>query len=35
MPLSNEDGSLWITYISEIYNFRKLRNELRQVNVQN
>jgi asparagine synthase (glutamine-hydrolysing) len=28
MPMSNEDGSLWITYNGEIYNFRELRSEL-------
>jgi len=27
-PLSNEDGSLWITYNGEIYNYRELRQEL-------
>ena len=28
MPMSNEDGSIWITYNGEIYNFRELRREL-------
>ena len=28
MPMSNEDGRLWITYNGEIYNFRELRREL-------
>jgi asparagine synthase (glutamine-hydrolysing) len=28
MPMSNEDGSLWITYNGEIYNFADLRREL-------
>ena len=28
MPMSNEDGSLWITYNGEIYNFTDLRHEL-------
>ena len=28
MPMSNEDGSLWITYNGEIYNFAELRREL-------
>jgi len=27
-PMSNEDGTLWITYNGEIYNFRELRIEL-------
>ena len=28
MPMSNEDGSIWITYNGEIYNFADLRREL-------
>lgn len=28
MPMSNEDGSVWITYNGEIYNFQALRQEL-------
>lgn len=28
MPMSNEDGTVWITYNGEIYNFRTLRREL-------
>jgi asparagine synthase (glutamine-hydrolysing) len=27
-PLSNEDGTVWITYNGEVYNFRELRREL-------
>jgi asparagine synthase (glutamine-hydrolysing) len=27
-PMSNEDGTLWITYNGEIYNHRELRSEL-------
>jgi asparagine synthase (glutamine-hydrolysing) len=27
-PLSNEDGTIWVTFIGEIYNFRELRTEL-------
>jgi asparagine synthase (glutamine-hydrolysing) len=28
MPMSNNTGSVWITYNGEVYNFRELRNEL-------
>ena len=28
MPMSNEDGTVWITYNGEIYNFADLRHEL-------
>ena len=28
MPMSNEDGTVWITYNGEIYNFADLRQEL-------
>jgi asparagine synthase (glutamine-hydrolysing) len=28
MPMSNEDGTVWITYNGEIYNFATLRREL-------
>src|SRR5919106_1420822 len=27
-PLANEDGSIWITFNGEIYNYRQLRAEL-------
>src|SRR5947209_278598 len=27
-PMSNEDGSIWITYNGELYNFGELRQEL-------
>jgi asparagine synthase (glutamine-hydrolysing) len=27
-PMPNEDGTLWITYNGEVYNFRELRQEL-------
>src|SRR5689334_12365594 len=28
MPMTNEDGTVWITYNGEIYNFAELRREL-------
>src|SRR5579864_372318 len=28
MPMCNEDGSIWITYNGEIFNFAELRREL-------
>jgi len=27
-PMSNEDGTLWITYNGEVYNFKEIRHEL-------
>ena len=27
-PMSNEDGSIWITYNGEVYNFKEIRGEL-------
>src|SRR5208282_1559916 len=27
-PLANEDGTIWVTYNGEIYNYRELRQEL-------
>src|SRR5262245_12878074 len=27
-PMSNEDGSIWLTYNGELYNHRELRQEL-------
>ncbi len=27
-PMSNEDGTIWITFNGEVYNFQELRNEL-------
>ena len=33
-PLSNEDGTLWITFNGEIYNFRELKKELQQLGHQ-
>ena len=29
-PMSNEDGTVWITYNGEIYNFKELKEELKQ-----
>lgn len=29
-PMANADGTLWITYNGEVYNYRELRDELRQ-----
>ncbi len=33
-PLCNEDSTLWITFNGEIYNYRELRQELRQAGHQ-
>ena len=33
-PLSNEDGTLWIVFNGEIFNYRELRRELRQAGHQ-
>ena len=33
-PLCNEDGTLWITFNGEIFNYRELRQELRQAGHQ-
>jgi asparagine synthase (glutamine-hydrolysing) len=30
-PLSNEDGSIWITFNGEIYNFQQLRHDLERL----
>lgn len=30
-PMSNEDGTLWLAYNGEIYNFRELRKELEEL----
>ena len=30
MPMSNEDGSVWIVYNGEVYNFQRLRSQLQQ-----
>jgi len=31
-PMTNEDGTVWITFNGEIYNFKELRIELKQLN---
>lgn len=33
-PMSNEDGSLWITYNGEVYNYQAIREELRGLGFQ-
>jgi asparagine synthase (glutamine-hydrolysing) len=33
-PLSNEDGTIWVTFNGEIYNFRELRDELERLGHQ-
>jgi asparagine synthase (glutamine-hydrolysing) len=32
-PISNEDGTKWIVYNGEIYNFQELRNELEKKDI--
>lgn len=34
MPISNEDGSVWIVYNGEVYNYKQLRQELIQAGHQ-
>src|SRR3990167_6127978 len=29
-PMSNDDGSIWITYNGEVYNFKEIRDELKR-----
>ena len=29
-PMSNEDGTIWITYNGEIYNYRKIAKQLKK-----
>jgi asparagine synthase (glutamine-hydrolysing) len=33
-PMSNDDGTLWITYNGEVYNFREVRRELEAFGVR-